>query len=132
VADTGVFHFLPADTSEVAGNESCDYASAVQAIEQRAHSRAHLVPEVGAGTQINGLCVADNLGHGAANGSRLHSGGDHHSGENVGVEHSGDGHAVSRGLDSGGAANRINQGLAMVWTGAPNQRAVDIEEHQGW
>ena len=54
-----------------------------------------------------------------------------HAGENIAIEHALHGHAFGGGFDAGGAADGVDQGLAMMGTRAAQQGSVDIEKHQG-
>ena len=41
-----------------------------------------------------------------------------------------DGDVIGGSVESGHAAHGVDQDLAMVRTGAPNQRAIDVEQNQ--
>ena len=52
-----------------------------------------------------------------------------HAGENVAIEHALHGYSLRRGFNAGGAANGVDQSLAMMRTRAAQQSSVDIEEY---
>ena len=94
-----------------------------------AHAGTELPGQIGKPFHIQRLGRLDNRRHGKpyVRGGRARVA--HHARQDVGVEHTLDGDAVSGALQPGHPPDRVDQGFAVMRSGAPHERAVDIEQH---
>ena len=114
----GAVELLPSDAREVAGDQSEQYTTLLQAAQEGAHTRAGFALQIGDAAHVNLLRAADDLRHGAANGGRGRADVAQHAGGDVGVEHAVDGDAIGAGFEAGDAADGIDERLAVVRSGA--------------
>ncbi len=130
-AQAGAVQLAPADARQVAGHQSQKDAAASQPFEHRRYAGAVLVVQGRADAQVVALGRALDVRQRLADLRARRSGGAQHDGEDVRIEHALYGNAVGGGVEAGDAADAIGQRLAMMRAGAPDERAVDIEEDQG-
>jgi len=55
----------------------------------------------------------------------------HHTGKDIGIEHPVHRYVIGARLETGYPSHRVDQGFAVMRTGPADQRAIDVEQHQG-
>jgi hypothetical protein len=124
---TGAFQLFPSDARKVTRNEAQQHATLLQTAQEKAHAGTCFALQVGDTAHVDLLRAQNDAGHGAANGRRRRACFAKHAGEDVRIEHAVYGNVIGAGFETGDAANRIDQRLAMMQTGAAHKGAVDIE-----
>ena len=105
--------------------------SADKSREEAAHAGTDAMTDRGAGAQVDAFGGGDDGGHRFADERALRTGVAEHGGDDAGVEHAGHGDAVGGGFEAGDFADRFDQRETMMRAGAAQERAVDIEKHEG-
>src|SRR5947207_8860206 len=57
----GMLHLLPGDARQIPGDQPDHDAAPVETVEESSNAGTHLLPQIGAGTRVDELGVADDL-----------------------------------------------------------------------
>ena len=128
-SQTGPFHFLPADASQVACHQPRGDGAPLQLLKQRSDSGAYLVFQVRTSADVDILGMPDYLRHLFADNGSAYAGVPEHYRQNIPVQHALGGNLVVVGFETSGSTNRPDQSLAVMRAGLTDQRPIDVKQY---